>query len=142
MSEAPVLARLSDRDAPKRLERPLQHEVTIMNEFAFLYRSRPSAPPSPQQMQDRMQRWNAWFKDLEKKGALANLGHPLQHTGGGVVTDKSGTVSDGPFAETKDIVMGFSVIRAEGFEQAVTLAAGCPVFEQGGVVEVRPIAKM
>lgn len=113
-----------------------------MNEFVFLYRSPPSPSLSPQQMQDRMQRWNTWFRDLEKRGALANLGLPLQHAGGGVVKDRSGTVSDGPFAETKDIIIGFSVIHAESFEQAVSFATTCPIYDQDGVVEVRPIAKM
>jgi hypothetical protein len=113
-----------------------------MNDFVFLYRSPPSPSLSPQQMQDRMGRWNAWFRDLEKKGALAQLGHPLSHAGGGVVKNKTGVLSDGPFVETKDIVIGFSVVRADSFNEAVFLATACPIFDQGGVVEVRPIAKM
>ena len=113
-----------------------------MNDFVFLYRSPPTPSLSAQQMQERMQRWNFWFRDLEKRGALANIGYPLQHVGGGVVRDKTGTLSDGPFAETKDIVIGFSVIQAETFDDAVSLATACPIFDQDGVVEVRPIAKM
>jgi len=113
-----------------------------MNDYVFLYRSPPSPALSPQQMEDRMGRWNHWFRDLEKRGALANLGHPLQHAGGGVVRDKAGTISDGPFAETKDIVIGFSVVTARSFDEAVSFATACPVFDQGGVVEVRQIAKM
>jgi len=113
-----------------------------MNDFVFLYRSPPALSLSPQQMQDRMHRWNAWFQDLKEKGALANLGHPLHHAGGGVVKDKAGSVMDGPFAETKDIVIGFSVIQAKNFEEAVSLASACPIFDQDGVVEVRPIATM
>jgi len=50
-------------------------------------------------------------------------------------------VTDGPYAETKDIVIGFSVIEAKDFEQAVKLAAECPLVEIGGLVEVRPILK-
>jgi hypothetical protein len=113
-----------------------------MNEFVYLYRSPAAAPPSPQQMQERMQRWSAWLKDLEKKGHLAAIGQPLQPTTGAVVKDKKGTVSDGPYAETKDIVVGYSLISASSLEQAASLAAGCPIFEQGGVVEVRPVLKM
>ena len=58
------------------------------------------------------QRWLAWFKDVETRGHLALYGHPREPQGGGVLTDKNGTVSDGPYAETKDIVIGFSVIEA------------------------------
>jgi hypothetical protein len=113
-----------------------------MSEFVYLYRRPPMAPESPQQMQERMQRWSAWFKDVEKRGHLASLGHPLAPSGGGVVRDKSGSVSDGPYAETKDIVMGFSVIEAKDFAEAVTLSKGHPIFDVGGLIEVRPILKM
>jgi hypothetical protein len=113
-----------------------------MSEFVYLYRSPPAPPGSPAQMQERMQRWSAWFKDLEKKGFLSSLGHPLERSGGGVVKDKAGSLSDGPYAETKDIVVGFSIVEAQDLKHAVTLSTGCPIFDQGGVVEVRPIMKM
>src|SRR5271154_1588023 len=100
-----------------------------MSEFVYLYR-RPAMPPgSPQQLQERMQRWAKWFKELESKGHLALYGHPLDTAGGAVGKDKKGGVSDGPYAETKDIVIGFSVIEAKDLDQALTLAAACPVFE-------------
>jgi hypothetical protein len=111
-----------------------------MSEFIFLYRE--ASTPSPDEMQARMQKWLVWFKDLEQKGHLAYYGHPLDRTDGGVVRDKKGTVTDGPYAETKDIVIGFSVIEARDFEQAVKLAAECPLLESGGLVEVRPVLKL
>jgi hypothetical protein len=111
-----------------------------MSEFVFLYRE--SSQPSPQELQARMQKWLVWFKELEQKGHLAVYGHPLNRTDGGVVKDKKGTVTDGPYAETKDIVIGFSVIEAKDFAQAVKLAAACPLIESGGLVEVRPVLKM
>jgi hypothetical protein len=113
-----------------------------MDQFVYLYRRTATPPASPQQMQDVLQRWQAWFKDLEKGGHLANLGQPLATSGGGVVKDKKGSFSDGPYAETKDIVVGYSLIAANDLGQAMKLAAGCPIFEQGGCVEVRPIMKM
>jgi hypothetical protein len=114
-----------------------------MSEFVYLYR-RSATPPSesPQQMQERMQRWQAWFKDLEKNGHLANYGQPLEDKGGGVLRDKKGSFSDGPYAETKDIVVGFSIVTAKDLDQARALATACPVLEQGGVVEIRPVMKM
>ena len=66
-----------------------------MSEFVYLYRRPPRpADESPQQMQDRMQRWRAWFADLEKRGHIKSIGQPLAQTGGGVVRGK-GKVSDG-----------------------------------------------
>src|SRR5262245_8935608 len=113
-----------------------------MSQFAFVYRSQPPKPISPQQMQERMQRWQAWFKDVEKRGHLATYGYPLEPKGGGVVKDKQGTVSDGPYAETKDIILGFSVIEAKDFDEASALAKTHPIFDQGGFIEVRPVRAM
>lgn len=112
-----------------------------MSQFVFLYRLPPMPPPSPQQMQDRMQRWMAWMKGIEQKEQLVTAGHPLA-SGGAVVTDDRGSVSDGPFAETKDIVMGFSIVEAKDLEEAIALTAGCPILQGAGRVEVRPIAKI
>lgn len=112
-----------------------------MSEFVYLYRRPPQPERSPQQMQSAMQRWSAWIKELEQQGHLAQLGHPLAN-GGGVVKDRKGTLQDGPFAEAKDIIAGYSVITAADLQEALALAAGCPVFDQGGSVEVRPILKM
>jgi hypothetical protein len=112
-----------------------------MNEFVYLFRCPPAPAPSPQQMQERLARWRAWFKELEKKGHLVATGQPLERSQGAVVKDSKGTLTDGPYAETKDIVIGYSLVGATDLAQATALAADCPVFEQGGVVEVRPVLK-
>ncbi len=112
-----------------------------MSEFVYLYRVPPRSAESPQKMQDRMQRWRAWFNDLEKKGHITSLGHPLAPTGGGVVRGK-GNVTDGPYAETKDIVMGYTLIEAKDFEEAAKLTGAWPGFEEGGCIEVRPVRKL
>src|SRR5579859_6252017 len=113
-----------------------------MNEFVYLYR-RPQRPTgTPQQMQARMERYQAWFKDLEERGHLASFGQPLEEKAGCVVKDKVGSISDGPYAETKDIVMGFSVITARNLDEAAALAKTCPIFDEGGIIEIRPILKL
>src|ERR1700682_1515169 len=113
-----------------------------MEEFIYLYRGPTQPPGSPQQMQDVMQRWQAWFKNLEEKGHLANFGQPLAPSGGAVVQDQRGNGSDGPYAATKDSVVGYSVIRAKNLKEAIALTKGSPIFEQGGLIEVRPIQKL
>lgn len=116
-----------------------------MRDFMFLYRlPAPTAnqpAESPQQMQERMQRWTAWFKDLESRGALKNIGAALESTGS-LVKDKKVTVTDGPFAEAKDIIGGYSIVAAKDLAQASELANDCPVFKMGGFVEVRPVRQM
>jgi hypothetical protein len=112
-----------------------------MSEFVYLYREA-AMPASAQAMQDRMGKWFAWFKDLEQNGHIVAFGHPLNRTDGGVVRDNKGSLTDGPYAETKDIVIGYSVIEAKDFEEAVKLSTGCPLLDDGGLVEVRPIMKL
>jgi hypothetical protein len=46
--------------------------------------------------------------------------------------------TDGPFAETKEMIAGFNVIEADSMDEAVRIAAEFP-WAQTGCVEVRPI---
>jgi len=46
-------------------------------------------------------------------------------------------VTDGPFAESKEAIAGFFLIRADSLEEAVEIAGGCPGLEYGQTVEVR-----
>ena len=111
-----------------------------MSEFTYLFRGR-EISPSPEQMQKTMQKWVAWFKDLGAKGHLKDPGHPLEHTGK-VVSGKQKAVNDGPYAEAKDVVNGYTLIEAKDIDQAAELAGGCPILDRDGSVEVRPIRKM
>ena len=108
-----------------------------MSDFTFLYRGRDTSA-SPEQMQQTMQKWRSWFKELGEKGHLKDIGHPLENAGK-VVKGKQKAVTDGPFAEAKDVVGGFTLIQARDLEQAAELSKGCPILEVGGSVEVRPI---
>ena len=51
-------------------------------------------------------------------------------------------MSNGPFAEAKDLVGGYLLVTAENLDDAAELARGCPILEVEGSVEVRPIRKM
>jgi hypothetical protein len=111
-----------------------------MSEFTFLFRGR-EVTASPEQMQRTMEKWVAWFKQLDSQGALKDPGHPLQHAGR-VVKGKERIVIDGPYAEAKDVIGGYIVVEAGNLDQAAELAKGCPIFEVGGSVEVRPVQRI
>lgn len=85
-----------------------------------------------------MQKWRAWFKELGDNGHLKDIGHPLGKSGK-VVKGTQKTVIDGPFAEAKDVIGGFTIIQARDLEHASELAKSCPILEVGGSVEVRPV---
>jgi hypothetical protein len=111
-----------------------------MSEFVFLYRGG-ARDRSPEQMQQMMQKWMAWMKDLGATGHLKDRGQPLERAGK-LVQGRQKTVTDGPFAEAKDVVGGYTLIEAEDLSEAVELSKGCPIFEVEGVVEVRPVMKL
>ena len=116
-----------------------------MSQFLYLYRvnaqSRQEAMGTPERAQQSMQRWMKWMADLEAKGHLKDRGQPLDRAGH-VVRGKTKAITDGPYVEVKDIVLGFIVVEARDLEQASELSMGCPMLEGGGTVEVRPVMKM
>jgi hypothetical protein len=48
-------------------------------------------------------------------------------------------MTDGPYAESKDLITGNLVVEASSLDEATELAHGCPIFEFDGSVEIRPI---
>ncbi len=51
-------------------------------------------------------------------------------------------MTDGPFADTKEVLGGFAIIDAANLDEAVELAARIPVTRYGGAVEVRPVVRL
>jgi hypothetical protein len=48
-------------------------------------------------------------------------------------------MTDGPFADTKEVLGGFSVVEAANLDEAIELAARIPAARLGGAVEIRPV---
>ena len=94
---------------------------------------------SPAELQETMSRFMSWFQQLSAAGTL-KAGQPLLDDAR-IVSGKNGrTVADGPFAESKEAVGGYFLIKADSFDEAVAIAQQCPTLEHGSIVEVRPIA--
>ncbi|MEM6690169.1 MAG: YciI family protein [Planctomycetota bacterium] len=109
------------------------------SKFMFVYRSAQdasAAPPSPEEMQQIMTAWHQWFEAIGD--SLVDGGDWLLPVGKQVQAD--GTISDGPFIEGKEMVGGYTIVKAESIDAAVALSRGCPVFHAGGWVEVRLLA--
>ena len=112
-----------------------------MSEFVYLYRGGADRSNwTPEQNQQMMQKWMGWLKDLAAKGHIKDQGQPLDRAGK-TVSGKKKTVTDGPFAE-KDVVGGYTLVLAKDLHEAVELSFGCPILENDGHVEVRPVMKM
>lgn len=57
------------------------------------------------------------------------------------VQDGSTLTTDGPFAETKEVIGGYYVLQADDLDAAIELAARIPAARMGGAVEVRPVVE-
>jgi hypothetical protein len=111
-----------------------------MADYLYLFRGGTvGRGSSPDELQKRMQKWMTWMKELGAKGHFKS-GEPLDE-GGKVVRGRSKTITDGPFAEAKDLVGGYLIVEAKDLAEAVELSKGCPILEdESGSVEIRAIA--
>jgi hypothetical protein len=78
-----------------------------------------------------------WVEELTSSGNFIS-GDPLENT---IRVATSGKIlSDGPFIEAREVVSGFTLIKAENIDQAAELAMGCPLVQTGQInIEVRQI---
>jgi len=94
---------------------------------------------SPEEMQQISDKWMAWFKGLMEAGKVT-AGNPLEPEGK-VVSGKGGrVVSDGPFAESKETIGGYFLLKVNTMDEAVAIAKDCPGLPYGARVEVRQVA--
>jgi len=94
---------------------------------------------SPEEMQKLADQWMAWFNRLKDQGR-AIAGNPLEREGK-IVSGKNGrVVSDGPFAESKETIGGYFLLKVNTLDEAVAIAQECPGLSYGIRVEVRPVA--
>jgi len=113
-----------------------------MSKFMYIFRGGGYATPgllSPTELQQHLAKWNAWTNALLTAGRLAGA-QPLEHPATGTtIRGRDRIVTDGPYAESKDLVSGTLVVEAASLKEATELARDCPIFEFDGSVEVRPV---
>jgi hypothetical protein len=107
--------------------------------FLFVFRN-PQAMPArtPEEMQKVLNQWMAWMQTLKAKGAFHGVNR-LEPSGQILRGPGGSNVTDGPFAEAKEIVGGYLIAAAASIAEATKLAKDCPILAYGGSVEVRPV---
>jgi hypothetical protein len=96
---------------------------------------------SPQEMQATIDEMGKYNDELKAAGAMVT-GHGLRERATASVVRFSGeerTVTDGPFAETKEQLMGFWIIEAANLDEALAWARKAPL--QEAAIEVRPLVE-
>lgn len=109
-----------------------------MNEFVLIFRrdfSTKETQPSPQELQDSLKLWQDWLGGIAAQDKLAK---PLQRWDGeGKIVTANKSVINGPYVEIKESIGGLIMIKAADYDEAVTIANGCPILGLGGNVEIR-----
>jgi hypothetical protein len=110
--------------------------MTDLKEFILIFRFDGSVKfeAAPEQLRETAKQWQAWIGGIASQGRLIST-NQLDFTGKTLHADAS--VSEGAYAEVKEIVGGYLIAKAENLDEALTLAQGCPVLYFGGTVEVR-----
>jgi len=86
--------------------------------------------------------WMPWSREMEARGVILHDGAQLQPVATATTvrtSDGDVLVADGPFAETKEVILGYDVIECADLDEAIYAASRHPVARDGGVVEIRPI---
>ena len=96
---------------------------------------------SPEQQQDHVKKVGDYIGKLMSSGKLKGA-QPLEMDGT-IIHSNKGSFKDGPFNESKEVIVGYFHIQAENMDEAVTIAKENPMLrETEATVEVRPVKQM
>ncbi|MGH1366834.1 MAG: YciI family protein [Calditrichia bacterium] len=112
-----------------------------MNEFMMLFRSSGYGDyqPSPEEIQATIKKWQDWIGGIAAQGKFSSTNQLGQE---GKTLKPGNVVTDGPYAEVKELIGGYVIVKADSLDEALELAKGCPILEVGGNVEVRNIMQI
>jgi hypothetical protein len=112
-----------------------------MTEFMLIFRNdyNPEMKPTPEQLQASIKKWQDWIGGIAAQGKFVSTNR-LGFTG--KTLKPNNVVTDGPYAEVKEILGGYLLLKAATIDEAIELAKGCPILFIGGHVEVRDILKL
>ena len=92
---------------------------------------------------EEIERMGALIGEMQAAGVLIDTGGLRSSRDGKRVSYQDGkrTITDGPFAETKECVAGFYLIDAKDMDEAIQAASKIPPARVGSV-EVRPVREL
>jgi hypothetical protein len=124
--------------------RPAQQEHPMPNYMLLLHAdsTRPR-PTSPDEIMAITNSYMPWADRMRAEGRLKG-GEKLTNDAGKVMRPKNGrvTITDGPYAESKELVGGYFAISAKDYDEACRIAESCPHLGYGGTIEVRQVDQM
>ena len=85
---------------------------------------------SPEETQRKVELYQAWSNQMRASGRYVS-GEKLAEEGGKMLTRQKGrlTIVDGPYAESKEVVGGYFLLRAADYAEAVEWIRDCPMLD-------------
>lgn len=95
---------------------------------------------SAEDIQNVINEYKNWRNGIAAQGKLLG-GAKLRDEGGRHLSGANGDfrVTDGPFAEAKEVIGGYFTIEAADYDEAVELCRTCPHLTYGGRIELREV---
>lgn len=113
-----------------------------MAQFLLLLRDTQESSDSftPDTAQAIIEDYKAWSRKMREAGKLVG-GNKLADDGGRIArpSGDGAVVTDGPFAEAKEVIGGYWIMDAADYAEAEALIADCPHLKYGGIIELREI---
>lgn len=113
-----------------------------MPKFMLILADNPSSfqDVPPAMIQEIVGKYIAWTQKIKNDGVCL-AGEKLCDEGGRRIKTQGQkpVVADGPFAESKEVLGGYYVIKAKDYDEAVKVALTCPHVQYGAYLDVRQI---
>lgn len=111
-----------------------------MRYILLFYDEEPTTPPSQAEIDAVMPEWYAYDSALREAGIFVSSEalHPSQTSTTVRLKGEERIVTDGPFAETREVLGGYYVVDVPDLDTALDWAAKSPVAKHGSI-EVRPV---
>ena len=112
-----------------------------MTYMALIYG--PPMPPDFALPPEGQKLWMDYTQEAQDAGVCVGANQLASTTSATTVTVRDGKriVTDGPFAETKEVLGGYYLLSCANLDEALDWAAKCPAAYMGGKIEVRPIVE-
>ena len=103
-----------------------------MTQYVFVYLGG-NHPSSPEEASKHFEKYMKWIESLGDEVVIPTM--PLKDTH---TVDPDGTIREGG----RSAMSGFSIIKADSMEAALSIAQACPFLEIGGSLEVSELMQM
>lgn len=113
-----------------------------MKEFLLVFRTDYNNMPqrTAEEAQMVTMQWMDWIKNIASENKLVDRGNRLENSGR--VLKPKDVVTNGPYTEIKESIGGYTLIKAESYDDAINLSKSCPILSFGGTVEIREISPL